>query len=176
MKIESIKKQAGDATEARPCAYKGCREIGLYPAPRKNGSARVPLYFCLIHIREYNAHWDALAGLSPQQIEERIRKSVIWERPTWPLGRAASNRIPRGGKSARMPKQISEALTVLGLSPPLSLEAVKRQYRQLAKKFHPDANAGARVKIEKFHALQQAYATLCAYYGRKKGGNEKEKK
>lgn len=72
----------------RPCDYPGCPEAGLYKAPRSRDRLHDYYWFCLDHVRDYNAQWDFLKGLSSDEIEEQIRLATVWNRPTWPLGEA----------------------------------------------------------------------------------------
>ena len=48
----------------------------------------------------------------------------------------------------------------LGLTAKASDDDIKRSYRQLAKKFHPDATGGDPAKVDRFRAVQQAYDVL----------------
>lgn len=59
---------------------------------------------------------------------------------------------------------------ILGISPDASDDEVKKAYRKLSKKFHPDANIGNPHQAEyteKFKEVQNAYKTIMD--GRKKG-------
>ena len=49
---------------------------------------------------------------------------------------------------------------VLGVSESASADEIKKVYRTLAKKFHPDANPGNRPAEEKFKELSEAYYVL----------------
>jgi molecular chaperone DnaJ len=49
---------------------------------------------------------------------------------------------------------------ILGVSKDASQEEIKRAYRQLAKKYHPDANPGDKVAEEKFKEAAEAYEVL----------------
>lgn len=52
---------------------------------------------------------------------------------------------------------IDDPYRVLGLSPGASDEAVKRAYRALAKKYHPDMNPGDRHAAEMMNQINAAY-------------------
>lgn len=49
---------------------------------------------------------------------------------------------------------------VLGISEQATAEEVKKAYRKLAQKHHPDANPGDQEAEEKFKEISEAYATL----------------
>ena len=125
------------------------------------------MWFCLPHVREYNASWDYYKGMSPQEIEANLRHDSGWHRPTWPLGRlGASRRLSpeflrdplgmlhegrppqarRRGDARRRsaPPELRAALDVLGLEWPVDERAVRSRYKELAKRFHPDVNGGDR--------------------------------
>lgn len=49
---------------------------------------------------------------------------------------------------------------VLGLEKGASAEEIKKTYRKLAKKYHPDTNAGNKASEEKFKEVSEAYEVL----------------
>ncbi|MFQ5523423.1 MAG: molecular chaperone DnaJ [Acidimicrobiia bacterium] len=49
---------------------------------------------------------------------------------------------------------------VLGVSQDASADDIKKAYRKLAQKYHPDANPGDNEAEEKFKEISEAYATL----------------
>ena len=49
---------------------------------------------------------------------------------------------------------------ILSLSRNASQDDIKKAYRRLARKYHPDINPGDRVSEDRFKALQEAYAVL----------------
>lgn len=55
----------------------------------------------------------------------------------------------------------SNHYTLLGLHPSASIVEIRRAYRELSKRYHPDTtDLAAQVATEKFHQLNEAYATL----------------
>jgi DnaJ-class molecular chaperone len=50
--------------------------------------------------------------------------------------------------------------SVLGVSRSASDDEIKRAYRRLAKKYHPDSNKGDRTAVERFKEVQEAYDVL----------------
>src|ERR671915_1310638 len=48
----------------------------------------------------------------------------------------------------------------LEVSKEASQEEIRRSYRRLARKYHPDANPGDRQAEERFKEIQQAYEVL----------------
>lgn len=161
----------------RTCDVEGCEAPGEYRAPRSRRALREWRWFCLEHVRAYNAAWDYYRGMSPDQIETELRSDVAWQRPTWPLGRiggtawrhaagfeeslaALADRATQRGAATAAPAELKAHLAALDLGWPVTLEAVKARYKELAKRHHPDANGGDAGAGERFKAISLAYTTL----------------
>jgi hypothetical protein len=164
----------------RPCEYPGCRNPGEYRAPKGRDNLTQYWWYCLDHVRAYNASWDFYKGMTPGQIEAQMRADTQWQRPTWPLGRLGANGAAegevrealddlvgerfhrRGSQQPRVaaPSELREPLHTLGLEWPVSLDAVKSRYKELAKRHHPDANGGDRAAEERLKTINLAYAAV----------------
>ena len=58
---------------------------------------------------------------------------------------------------------ITDPYQILGVSPNATDDEVKKAYRELSRKYHPDANAGnplSDLAEEKFKQLQEAYSQI----------------
>ena len=160
------------------CDMPGCALDGEYRAPKSRNSLREYYWFCLDHVRAYNASWDFYKGMSASEIEAHMRSDTGWQRPTWPLGRlgggatedeifddrldilgAAGMRRQRPVHSS-IPTELRQPLTTLGLNWPVSLDDVKARYKELAKRHHPDANGGDRGAEERLKDINLAYAAI----------------
>lgn len=75
----------------RCCKYPGCAGYGDYPAPRSRADLRRYYWFCLEHVRHYNAAWDFYKGMNEHEIEAQLRSDTTWWRPTWPLSARAGD-------------------------------------------------------------------------------------
>jgi curved DNA-binding protein CbpA len=51
-------------------------------------------------------------------------------------------------------------MAMLDLTPPITMDQIKRRYKELVKRHHPDANGGDKAAEEKFKQISLAYATL----------------
>ena len=168
------------AAPGRPCDMPGCAAAGEYRAPKSRSTLNDYWWFCLEHVRAYNSAWDYYKGMSPGQIEAQLRADASWQRPSWPLGRLgaasweeellrrdplhllAAGRVQREATQRReqVPAELREPLATFGLAWPATLEQVKRRYKELAKRHHPDANGGDRAAEEQFKTINLAYAAL----------------
>ncbi|QYU66435.1 DnaJ domain-containing protein [Leptolyngbya sp. 15MV] len=139
-------------------------------------------------MREYNRAWDYYKGMAPTEIEAELRSDTGWQRPTWPLGRLGGFnpfeseylRDPLGvlrdtplhksrSQGARRdaprrpnepPAELRAALDLLDLTWPLEQAALRARYKDLAKRYHPDANGGDRQAEEKLKDINRAYSLL----------------
>jgi len=175
--------QADPDAPPRPCDAPGCEAQGEFRAPRSRSKLNDYVWFCLPHIREYNASWDYYKGMSPQEIEANLRHDSGWHRPTWPLGRLGAARKlspefvrdPLGmlhdaplharrrrdeQAEAKAPPELRAALDVLGLEWPVDPRAMRERYKELVKRLHPDVNGGDRGAEEKLKDVNRAYSLL----------------
>ncbi len=165
------------AATGQPCESPGCLLAGDYRAPKSPSALREFRWFCLEHVRAYNASWDYYKGMSPDEIEAQTRADSSWQRPTWPLGqngRASQleeaieaelraftfGRSPKRAPDPGAPPDLRQPLQVFGLSWPVTLEVVKTRYKELVKRHHPDANHGDRKAEEVLKTINLAYAAL----------------
>jgi hypothetical protein len=167
------------AAPGRHCDMPGCELAGGYRAPKSRFALNEYFWFCLDHVRAYNASWDFYKGMSPGQIEAQLRADTSWQRPTWPLGHngaaghldeealrdplhilATGRAAPPRRPQLETPPELREPLAALGLEWPLSLETLKSRYKELAKRHHPDANNGDRAAEERIKTINLAYAAL----------------
>ena len=179
-----IKPDEVHVVKTRLCAVKGCEGEGAYRVPKSRDQLSSYLWLCLAHAREHNEHWDYFAGMSEAEIERFRDEAVIGHRPTWPLGKRAAG-IPGGHGSYRIedghavfedlkerqePRRPVRVLTrlqrqafeVLNLETSATLNEIKARYKELVKRFHPDANGGDRGTEERLKQVIKAYGVLRA--------------
>ncbi len=178
--------------KVRLCSHPDCGQAGEYPAPKSRHQLNEYYFFCLEHVREYNKAWNYFAGLSPEQIEEYIREATVWERPSWPMSewgmkdkhirekamRDACDEPPLCAESEEeaLPSAERDALATLELEFPVDFAAVKRKYRTLVKKHHPDASGGDPENEEKFKKISKAFAVLRKFFKKREGDHLKSAK
>src|SRR5512140_2163964 len=64
------------------------------------------------------------------------------------------------GAESRPPKMAKTYYDIMGVKPTATEAEIKKAYRKLARKFHPDVNAGDKSAEGKFKEVQQAYDVL----------------
>ena len=170
----------------RLCDAPECSNEGKYRAPKSKKKLNNYFWFCLEHVRAYNARWNFNAGLSQAEIEKQLRADTTWWRPSWPLGTKTSGcEIPsidfgifaaddwgRGSKRGVNRHKVGwrprpgsieeEALAILDLRAPITKGEIKERYKNLVKKNHPDTNGGDRKAEEKLKTINRAYSNLMA--------------
>ena len=185
-----IKKPGGPKVQAeaaalRPCARAGCEEQGGYKVARSREQLGDYVWLCLAHAREHNESWDFFRGMDEKDIQTFREDALTGHRPTWPLGkRAARMHNPYGRTFAvddnfgtfekdadnsgpRRPERTLTrlqvmALDTLHLAHNATLIEIKARYKELVKRFHPDANGGDRGAEERLKQVIKAYGVLRA--------------
>lgn len=163
------------------CDQPGCTLAGEFRAPRSRTELTEFFWFCLEHVREYNAAWNYYADMDDAAVEAEIRKDIVWQRPTWPLGtRPGMNgqqfhdplsllgdgpMDPGTAREAEVQMQNltareRDAMSVLGLVAPITKADIKQRYKLLAKTLHPDANGGDKRAEDRLKSVNHAYTTL----------------
>ena len=161
------------------CDKEGCDRPAEFRAP-KDRTLKDYYWFCLEHVQEYNAQWDYYAGMSPEEIEEELKRDVCWHRPTWRLGargidpsmfddplNVKKNMFSSGkrekaktGGTERIDQAVVSAAQTLEVDFPLQREKVKTSYKRLAKMYHPDSNGGNKEMEERFKDITEAYRLI----------------
>ena len=177
----------GRVPGARQCSQPGCTELGEFRAPPEEGPRsgyNGPggwRYFCLDHVREFNAGYNFFNGMTVDEIHAQQRPYAGWERetrafsggvggtPRWadfidPLD-AIQARDGTGGQSLRKDgKPLSDAdrrsLKVLGLDADADRRALRQRYSELVRRYHPDRNGGDRSHETRLQQVIDAYTQL----------------
>lgn len=174
--------------EARPrhraCDVQGCPQRGEFRAPRDR-TLKTYYNFCLDHVQEYNKSWNFFDGMSPDQMQEHMMRSLYGDRPTWrydlesrigdilrrkihDVRTGTEDEAPKSHRPRRPVGPVSpeyQAMMTLGLEPPFTLADVKARYKALVRLHHPDRNGGSRESEDQLKAVNTAYAVLIAAIG-----------
>lgn len=171
---------------ARHCDMPYCPNEGTFRAPRDR-SLTNHYMFCDGHITEYNRAWNFFEGMNQKEVEDHVLKSMFGDRPTWRYdadGMAEENlrrqardyygaeespdeRASRAwkeyqanGNKVESSSAEFEALAIFGLEPPVNLDAIKKRYKELAKKHHPDLNRGCNKSEDILKQINMSYTVL----------------
>jgi hypothetical protein len=167
------------------CEHPGCIEHGAFRAPKGRDREGQYFCFCMDHVREYNATYDYFRGMDDDALARYQRDEVVGHRPTWSMGARrgaqagfdrdetvfAEARVWRrrgAGKTANATREprynilALRALSVLELDQNVNVGAIKTRYKELVKRYHPDANGGDRSTEDKLREIIQAYNYLKA--------------
>lgn len=182
--------ETGLKQDVKGCDHPDCDGVGQYRAPKAPNRLNEHYWFCLEHVREYNAAWNYCEGLSDDEVEARVRADTVWHRPTWPMGlrRGLSEEMlhaeamafasmgkpkthekkqrfdaddPGPGKDARERR----ALAALNLKRPVTFVEIRSRYIDLVKRLHPDTNGGDRSAEDRLKTINRAYALLRERFG-----------
>jgi len=82
-------KRAEAADDRRVCDAQGCDGDGDHRAPKSRDNLREYYWFCVDHVREYNASWNYFKGMSAVEVEDFQNSTSTWHRPTWQMGTGA---------------------------------------------------------------------------------------
>lgn len=143
------------------CDFAGCNERGVHPCPKSPGS-RERWYFCRPHAAEYNQNWDYFQGMS----DEEMRRTMNNEETSSDAFASASTfaftgLVDEDGYTSTD----HAAYDALETDPGCGMDLIKKQYRKLAKLYHPDSNQGDPQAAERFHEIQTAYDYLTQKLG-----------
>jgi hypothetical protein len=186
MRIKPGGKKIQTAPVTRPCGRPDCPKEGSHRVPAARDRLNEHLWFCQEHARDHNEHWDYFAGMTDAEIQAFKIDAMTGHRPTWKMGKRGA-RMRNGQDShalgrehlgdvaddvaerpeARRPvRQLTRlqliALETLHLEPTATLLEAKARYKELVKRFHPDANGGDRGAEERLKQVIKAFGTLRA--------------
>ncbi len=196
--FDSIRVKREPEPEARPqersCDHPACKAKGEFRAPKGRNREGEFFFFCLGHVKAYNASYNFFNGMSDDAVAAYQKDASIGHRPTWTLGTNAKNprAAERGTKRARAPgaeapqtddlfglfenrfrqqrkveaeqRKLTEptrkSLDALGLEDAATKAEIKMRYKEMVKRFHPDANGGDRSREDRLTEIVNAYNHL----------------
>ncbi len=164
------------------CDMPGCNRDAFHKAP-KNRELKEYYWFCLEHVQEYNKAWNYFQGMSSVEMENYLNNQTIWDRPTkrydphaateellkkkiWQNYHFTEKEPPKEDFKRKINGSGPEleALAIMELVPPVTLDTIKAKYKKLAKKHHPDRNQGSKESEELLKKINMAYTILKVAY------------
>ncbi|HXV74489.1 MAG TPA: J domain-containing protein [Sphingomonadales bacterium] len=145
-----------EAAKVRLCDYFGCERPGAHPAPKSPYTGE-KWWFCEEHAAEYNKNWNFFEGMRDEEARAYARRERAES-----AGFAKAGYSAWGGATdeAGLSRIERAALAALGVEPNAGLAEIKRKYRALAKRHHPDLNPDDPAASKKFQELAFAYEVL----------------
>ncbi len=189
IRIGASEAEAPLESDAPRCDHPGCARGGEFRAPKGRGREGQFFLFCMDHVKAYNATYNYFAGMDDAALAAYQKQEEIGHRPTWKLGvnSTAARMAQRGRKAngeagadmhdafnlfgARNKQRAAQpesrvgivarkALDTLGLDDTADSAAIKARYKELVKRFHPDANGGDRSREGTLQEILKAYQQL----------------
>ena len=181
------------ASAGHECQAPGCDEAGEFRAPGRRASGFDGpgdyRWFCLDHVREFNAGYDWFEGMSAEEILRAQSPAAGWATESRAFNAsAAAGGVPRwadfadpldaiGARAADIKKRAAsgmradttmarftprerDALNVMGLGGDTDRSALRRRYSELVRRFHPDRNGGDRSHEGHLQRVVEAYQLL----------------
>ena len=174
------------ATTVHACAHPGCEGEGGFKVTKSREQMGEYMWLCIDHAREHNESWDFFKGMDERDVQAFRTDAITGHRPTWPLGKRAARMPNPYGRSfgvddgsgqfekdaesmphVRRPERTLtrlqiQALDTMHLSHSATLLEIKARYKELVKRYHPDANGGDRGAEERLKQVIKAYGVLRA--------------
>ncbi len=170
------------------CEWPGCADIAAHRAPRSRRETTKFRWFCKAHAAQYNKAWNFLEDMTEEEVEAIIRYDTVWNRPSWPIGTgptvdafmrgyfsdpfnafqsgAASNKKPGADNiSTARGNGLQHALAVFGFETLTTELDVKRRYKELVKRHHPDAQAKGEASDDRIKEINHAYTVIIEFLG-----------
>ena len=184
MRIKPGGKARKPEPEVRLCEAPNCVGPGNCRVAKSPKNLTEYFWYCAAHARIHNEAWDYFKGMDDDQIQAFRLDALTGHRPTWQLGkRAAKARMGQsplgqlhdshavidedGDPSVRRPEPHltrlqTMAFDTMQLAHNATLIEIKARYKELVKRFHPDANGGDRGAEERLKQVIKAYGVLRA--------------
>ena len=157
------------------CEQKKKKKAGEYKAP-KDKNLKDYYWFCLEHVQEYNKKWNYYEGETPEEqakqktkfyrkFKSKVRYQFgydLWEESQF-FTDDYENEFDNSAQYSRdgiyftvEERAYIKVLEIREINP----ETLKKQYKKMAKKYHPDINKEDEKAEEKFKSISEAYQNL----------------
>jgi len=151
--------------------------VTLNTALFEGGGRGERIWLCKEHVRDYNKQWNFFDGMNQQEIDAFHKDAVTGHRVSFEHASCINGKrteayskawnlregydvdaIKESAEAASLPKEVKQALRLLGLNYPVKPDVIKQRYRALVKECHPDHNG--KEGEEKLKLVNQAYSVL----------------
>ncbi len=159
--------------KSRKCDHPGCQEAGEFRAP-KDRRLKEYYWFCLKHVQEYNSKWnyygDGEGAAEEEKEHDQRRRFRFGTRVKYNFGFDfdgnfdffnTENIDSSFSSTPYFNAEDLQSLQIMELKADnLTEDLLKKQYKKLVKKYHPDINREDKDAEEKFKRLGAAYNRL----------------
>jgi len=141
---------------------------------------------CLEHVKEFNKNWNYFSGMNDEQVINFLKSDMIWHKPTQSFSSSDNffkvlwnDTLKDESDKDKFKSEFNhmrqfkfdhkdiKAFGILGISVGLEWQKIKKKFKSLVKKFHPDINAGNKKYEEKLKQITLAYTQLKNTYREK---------
>ncbi len=167
------------------CDWDNCNKIGSYKAPIERDNSKKFRLLCLEHIKIFNKKWNYFSDMNEEEIEFFIKSDLTWHKSTKKFGSSENffnilwnNALEdkfnifgssnfREFKKSKLSKTDKDAFDIMELKHDAKWEDIKKKFKTLVKKYHPDKNSGNKKFEDKLKKITLAYSQLKMRIGRK---------
>ena len=161
------------------CEWENCRLTGKFKAPLEKDNSKNYKWLCEEHIKLFNNNWNYFEGMSQNEIENFVKSDLTWHRPTQQFGSSDNffnilwnnalndkfnyfkgEKAANSLKNRKLTERDKDAFAIMGLDLNADWPIIKKKFKTLVKKFHPDKNSGNRQFEDKLKKITLAYNHL----------------
>jgi len=161
------------------CEWHNCNESGEFKAPLERDNSKNFRWLCEEHIKLFNKNWDYFDGMCQDEIEDFLKSDLTWHRPTQQFGSSDnffnilwSNALNDNFNffkskeninklnSKKLSEKDKDAFKIMGLDLNTDWENIRKKFKILVKKFHPDKNSGNKEFEDKLKKITLAYSRI----------------
>ena len=161
------------------CEWHNCNESGEFKAPLERDNSKNFRWLCEEHIKLFNKNWDYFDGMCQDEIEDFLKSDLTWHRPTQQFGSSdnffnilwtnalndnfnffRSKENVNKLNSKKLSEKDKDAFKIMGLDLNTDWENIRKKFKILVKKFHPDKNSGNKEFEDKLKKITLAYSRI----------------
>ena len=161
------------------CEWYNCSQSGEFKAPLEKDNSKDFRWLSSEHIKLFNKNWDYFDGMCQDEIEDFLKSDLTWHRPTQQFGSSDNffnilwnNALNDKFNFFKHEKSINklngqklsekdkDAFKIMELDLNTDWSNIRKKFKILVKKFHPDKNAGNKEFEDKLKKITLAYSHL----------------